>query len=420
MVTRDGLVKLVDLGLSRSAGDPASETLTVAGTLLGTADYLAPEQWDNPQSADTRADIYSLGCTLFHLLTGKPPFPAEKYQSVLAKMQAHHEAPPPPISRMCPAVPPELAAVVNRMVAKNPADRFASPAEVAAALRPFTKGANLVQLIRESGLSDAGSSGVPVEAAATSGAGMWETNPDSARRVVGPVAPRRGVNWIAIAVGCLFLIGGPLAYIAFRDPPKDPPRPVTITDLRAVHYREKGNRLMGDLEKSSAQIRELDDVRISADLNAPGYAYLIAFNPHGSKEAEQLCYPEDELGGVGAATTAPEAKSKIQYPRPMYTFQVEPAGLQAFVLAASSKPLPPYQEWRAKVDSIPWQPEKDVAFGRWYFDGKSFARFPRDRGRVETKEYTPPSFENLCRFFKNRLEFDSVQAIAFVVTNDQK
>jgi hypothetical protein len=418
MLTRDGLVKLVDLGLSRSAGEAESEALTVAGALLGTADYLAPEQWDHPQNVDTRADIYGLGCTLFHLLSGQPPFAAESFKSMMAKMRAHHEVPPPAITRLRPDVPAELAAVVNRMLAKKPVDRYQSPAEVAAALRPFTKGANLVQLVRENVRPEDGTVVAPVEAAATSGAGMWETDADSAPRAVRSVPPRRGINWLAIAVASLFLVGGPLAWLAYQQSPQNAPRPVTIADFRVDHYRDKGNTFIGNLDKSSAQIRELDDVRIAAELSAPGYAYLIVFNPRGAKDPEQLCYPEDALGGFGSPTTAPEAKTKFQYPRATFTFQVEPVGLQAFVLAVSSKPLPPYQEWRAKVDKIPWPGDKDVPYGRWCFDGNSFARIPRDRGRVESKEYVPKAFEELCRFFLSRPEFDSVQAIAFTVTNE--
>jgi serine/threonine protein kinase len=421
MITRDGLVKLVDLGLSRSVGDAGPDTLTAAGTLLGTADYLAPEQWDNPQTADTRADIYGLGCSLFHLLTGQPPFAAEEFKSVMAKMRAHHETPLPAVTRWSPDAPAELVTVVKRMVAKKPADRFASPAEVATALRPFAKGANLVQLVRENSRPEDGMIVEPVEAAATSGAGMWETDANSIRRAPAPVARKRSRDRIAIAAACLLLFGGAFAWLAYHESPTKPTPPVTIADLSVVHYRDKGNQLIGDLEKSSAKVVELDDVRVSAHLSAPGYAYLIAFNPRGAKEVEQLCYPEDELGGVGAPTIRPEPKTQIQYPRATYIFQVEPIGLQAFVLAASSKPLPPYQEWRANAGKIPWPTDKvEIGFGRWFFDGKSFARIPRDRGRVETKEYIPESFEKLCRFFRSRPEFDSVQAIAFSVSSDQK
>src|SRR5262249_25645688 len=73
MLARDGRVRLLDLGLARSFGDSPADALTAQGMMLGTADYLAPEQWDHPHGADTRADIYSLGCTLYHLLVGKAP-----------------------------------------------------------------------------------------------------------------------------------------------------------------------------------------------------------------------------------------------------------------------------------------------------------------------------------------------------------
>src|SRR5262249_12116432 len=82
MLARDGRVRLLDLGLARSFGEAAADTLTAKGALLGTADYLAPEQWDQPHAADTRADIYSLGCTLYHLLTGRPPFAGDAYRSL--------------------------------------------------------------------------------------------------------------------------------------------------------------------------------------------------------------------------------------------------------------------------------------------------------------------------------------------------
>src|SRR5205823_1259871 len=133
-------VRVLDLGLARSFAEAAADTLTAQGMLLGTADYLAPEQWDCPHGADTRADVYGLGCTLYHLLAGRAPYAGEPYVSVPSKMRAHREVPPPPIEAYCPEAPAGLAAALGRMLAKDPADRFATPAEVAAALRPFPGG----------------------------------------------------------------------------------------------------------------------------------------------------------------------------------------------------------------------------------------------------------------------------------------
>src|SRR5262249_61905746 len=106
--------------------------LTGAGAIMGTADYIAPEQAADPRAADIRADIYSLGCTLYHLIAGRPPFSEGTVQAKLAK---HATEPLPSLTE----IPAGLAAVVARMTAKSPADRHATPAEAATALAPFTK-----------------------------------------------------------------------------------------------------------------------------------------------------------------------------------------------------------------------------------------------------------------------------------------
>jgi WD40 repeat protein len=138
-------VKILDFGLARLARTPddaspgtaiSTAPLTGAGAVMGTADYIAPEQAADPRSADIRADIYSLGCTLFHLLTGRSPFPEGSVQDKLAR---HATAPLPPLTTLRPDAPAELAAILARMTEKNPADRYATPAEVAAALAPFAQ-----------------------------------------------------------------------------------------------------------------------------------------------------------------------------------------------------------------------------------------------------------------------------------------
>ncbi|HEY7156027.1 MAG TPA: protein kinase [Gemmataceae bacterium] len=137
-----GIVKILDFGLARvprSAESPpvdglSSASLTGTGMVMGTADYMAPEQAADPRAADIRADIYALGCTLFHLLCGRPPFPEG---TVAEKLARHSEKPLPLLTALCPEAPPELAAVLERMTAKDPAQRYATPAETAEALTPF-------------------------------------------------------------------------------------------------------------------------------------------------------------------------------------------------------------------------------------------------------------------------------------------
>src|SRR5262249_36684826 len=109
------------------------------GPVLGTLDFMAPEQWQDPQAVDIRADLYSLGCTLYHLLTGHPPFRTRSEDDPVARWKAHAEAPVPPIRTERPDVPEALAAVVQRLLARDPAQRYATPAAVADALGPFTR-----------------------------------------------------------------------------------------------------------------------------------------------------------------------------------------------------------------------------------------------------------------------------------------
>ncbi len=129
------IVKVLDFGLAKitNAGQSRSG-LTHAGQILGTPDYIAPEQIRNSQSADIRADIYSLGCTLYYLLTARPPFAAD---NVWALCHAHLSTEADPLHTIRPEVPLDLAALVARLMAKDPANRFQTPQEAARALAPF-------------------------------------------------------------------------------------------------------------------------------------------------------------------------------------------------------------------------------------------------------------------------------------------
>jgi formylglycine-generating enzyme required for sulfatase activity len=134
LLTADGtIVKLLDLGVARCHETEGSD-LTATGSVVGTPDYLAPEQATNSRAVDIRADIYSLGCTLYHLLAGHAPFPEG---SSLEKALKHLHDTPSPIRQERPQVSAELAAVLDKMMAKKPSDRYQRPCEVAEALMPF-------------------------------------------------------------------------------------------------------------------------------------------------------------------------------------------------------------------------------------------------------------------------------------------
>jgi serine/threonine protein kinase len=178
MLARDGnkpVVKVLDFGLAKVTSEGAVDGgLTYEGQMLGTPHYVAPEQTVSAQKADIRADIYSLGCTLYCLLTGHPPFDAPSLYELL---QAHHSMYAKPLNFIRPEVPAELAAVVAKMLAKEPERRFQTPAEVAQALTRFFKKGNVASTGSKPELSQAGR---PDAKQATAGAGSVPVRPAAA------------------------------------------------------------------------------------------------------------------------------------------------------------------------------------------------------------------------------------------------
>ncbi|MGP0069739.1 MAG: protein kinase domain-containing protein [Isosphaeraceae bacterium] len=134
------VIKILDFGLAKVRRERTTEgTLTAAGQWLGTPEYIAPEQIHDARQADIRADIYSLGCTFYYLLTGRPPFQATTLYEIY---QAHHSMDAPMLNMVRPDVPMELAILVATMMAKEPERRFQTPREVSQALAPFLKKEN--------------------------------------------------------------------------------------------------------------------------------------------------------------------------------------------------------------------------------------------------------------------------------------
>ncbi|AWM38581.1 Serine/threonine-protein kinase PrkC [Gemmata obscuriglobus] len=138
---REGVVKVLDMGLARSGDEQDKLTeLLDRGAVVGTADFIAPEQAINSPHTDGRADIYSLGATLYTLLAGRPPFDGNTTQ----KLMQHQLRAAAPLASIRPDLPPQLTAVVARMLAKKPSDRYQSGVEVVAALAPWTENSERV------------------------------------------------------------------------------------------------------------------------------------------------------------------------------------------------------------------------------------------------------------------------------------
>ncbi len=137
LVDQEGTVKILDMGLARmDLGDEAFE-LTNDGQVLGTADYMAPEQALDTHAADARADIYSLGCTLYRLLTAEPMYAGE---TLMKKLLAHREAPLPNLLAKRAHIPEALDTIWRKMVAKRPQERQQTMAEVVAAFEVLDLG----------------------------------------------------------------------------------------------------------------------------------------------------------------------------------------------------------------------------------------------------------------------------------------
>jgi serine/threonine protein kinase len=128
MITPHDHAKVLDLGLALMAGDSGDrEIIGGQGYVVGTMDYIAPEQTEDALNVDPRSDIYSMGCSLYFALTGRPPFTGG---SAKEKMHRHRKADPTPIAELNPGVPPIMAALIGKMMAKDPADRFETAASV--------------------------------------------------------------------------------------------------------------------------------------------------------------------------------------------------------------------------------------------------------------------------------------------------
>jgi serine/threonine protein kinase len=193
----DGIVKLLDLGLARRIEiDDDESQLTATLQVLGTPDYVSPEQV-RQEAVDIRADVYSLGCTLYQMLAGRPPFAAPVCRTYAEKLMAHRDMPPPSLRALRSDIPPALEKLVERMLAKQPADRLAAPSALATALAPFTTDAHLQALLQTDGAQ-------PAAACA-----------DSASLPLPRPAPRSlRFVFTALATSIVLMLLGVVAYVA--------------------------------------------------------------------------------------------------------------------------------------------------------------------------------------------------------------
>ena len=155
LINASGTIKILDLGIVRLRRDEkVDSSQTSIGSMIGTPDYMAPEQIESSGKVDIRADIYSLGCTLYTLLAGRPPFHGDEFDTQMSKLMAHVKQDPPALSEVAAHVPHGLAELVRRLMAKDAEDRIQDPGEVASSLAEWADSDSLKRLSDASLASD--------------------------------------------------------------------------------------------------------------------------------------------------------------------------------------------------------------------------------------------------------------------------
>lgn len=351
------ILKILDLGLARLVANPEKDAaLTQQGVVMGTIDYMAPEQQRNPGGVTIAADIYSLGCVFYELLAGQPPF--SHWRDVMDKLMAHRQEPPPDLRRCRPDLPENLVRAIERMLAKEASQRFATPGEIAAELTSWSGEANLIDL-----LYAAEKAGVPPKNCRVLPA---------TQRLAKPrwrLAAALGV----VVIGLLIFLGK--AGWFSQEQPENPslpsphqpalvPVPLIIKLLDVEHFAKKSSfaEPKGKVGLQSFATRFDDQVRVKAELSQSAYFFLLAFNPNGQV---QLCWPED-------GDKPPHQLTFLEYPVFPQAFNLNDevkGGLQAFTLVASRQPLPSYAAWSGAQPPLPWKRLPAPAGVIWRGDG---------------------------------------------------
>jgi serine/threonine protein kinase len=412
MRTAGGMVKVLDLGLARWRAETAG-ALTWPRQGMGTPDYIAPEQVRDAAAVDARADLYGLGGTLFHLLTGRAPF-AHRAE-VYAKMDAHRSETPADLRALRPEVPAALAELVSRLLAKNPPDRPQTAAEVAEALRPFI----------------AGEQPPRVERVPTAQLSVRLGSPKAGAIVPGQPRARRTVGCslqLAITLSAIMLIVlaglGTLVWYTRPPPPSsgspgdtgasgagstEPLGQPLVIRLRVVRLSEDGinPRFLGELGETTYRVRLRERIGVEAVLSEPAYTYLIAFNPAEKADARQQHIPLSE------ADRRPEKRDQLD----RWTLRLNDGeGLQVFAVLASRHPLPAYTEWQ-KQHPVPWKRTSATSGVVWRSDGGRVEGFYEDGFDRATEEAIGDKavIRELARQLRAMPEVKAVAVIGFAV-----
>jgi serine/threonine-protein kinase len=281
MLNPRGEVKVTDFGIARVT--TTADTVAQTAAILGTASYLSPEQAQG-LPVDGRSDIYSLGCVLFEMVSGRPPFLGDSPVAVASKQVLEQPVPP---SKLNSDVTPDLDAVILRALAKNPANRYQSAEEMRADLERARRG-------------------LPVDATPLLAAGttqVLDRPPAQATQVLPPSEPERRTNWIPIVVTLVLiaLLGGLLWFLASTLLEDDPQTAVQVTVPNVVDKSRA--QAEQELDDAGLEVEIADRVPPADDTQQPGT--VVEQDPEAGAEVDE---------GSVVSLTIVEAAQQVEIP----------------------------------------------------------------------------------------------------------
>jgi beta-lactam-binding protein with PASTA domain len=356
MLNPRGEVKVTDFGIARVT--TTADTVAQTAAILGTASYLSPEQAQG-QPVDGRSDIYSLGCVLFEMVTGRPPFLGDSPVAVASKQVLEQPVPP---SKLNSDVTSDLDAVILRALAKNPANRYQSAEEMRADLERARRG-------------------LPVDATPLLAAGatrVLDRPPAQPTQVLPPSEPDRGTNWVPIAVTLVLigLLGGLLWFLASTLLGDDPQTAVQVTVPNVVG--DKRAQAISEIEDAGLVVGTITPVTAADETQEPGT--VLEQDPAADEEVDR---------GTAVDLTIVESPELVAIPD-LEGSSVQEA--QAALIGLGLEPTGPVQEPSDTVDEGSVT-RTDPASGEEVDPGSTVTIFvSTGRGTVVVPDVTCQSF----------------------------